>query len=163
MAGGDVYPAAVVLRTTNGGKSWAQETLESQSFEYVDALACRSTSVCEALTYNDDTSVAWRTTDAGTKWATTTLPLTSGDVGAIACSSTSVCVAGGYGVAASGATSSAAVTLRTTNNAKRWAVAETLSTGITELNAVPADRRRFARPAATAPRPCARQTVVRDG
>ena len=136
MAGGDVYPAAVVLRTTNGGKSWAQETLESQSFAYVDALACRSTSVCEALTYNDDTSVAWRTTDAGTKWVTTTLPLTTGDVGAIACSSTSVCVAAGYGVAASGATSSAAVVLRTTNNAKRWVVAEALSTGITELNAI---------------------------
>ncbi len=136
MAGGDVYPAAVVLRTTNGGKSWAQETLESQSFAYVDALACRSTSVCEALTYNDDTSVAWRTTDAGTKWVTTTLPLTTGDVGAIACSSTSVCVAAGYGVAASGATSSAAVVLRTTNNAKRWVVAEALSTGITELKAI---------------------------
>jgi photosystem II stability/assembly factor-like uncharacterized protein len=136
MAGGDVYPAAVVLRTTNGGKSWAQETLESQSFAYVDALACRSTSVCEALTYNDDTSVAWRTTDAGTKWVTTTLPLTTGDVGAIACSSTSVCVAAGYGVAASGATSSAAVVLRTTNNAQRWVVAEALSTGITELNAI---------------------------
>ena len=136
MAGGDVYPAAVVLRTTNGGKSWAQETLESQSFAFVDALACRSTSVCEALTYNDDTSVAWRTTDAGTKWVTTTLPLTTGDVGAIACSSTSVCVAAGYGVAASGATSSAAVVLRTTNNAKRWVVAEALSTGITELNAI---------------------------
>ena len=136
MAGGDVYPAAVVLRTTNGGKSWAQETLESQSFAYVDALASRSTSVCEALTYNDDTSVAWRTTDAGTKWVTTTLPLTTGDVGAIACSSTSVCVAAGYGVAASGATSSAAVVLRTTNNAKRWVVAEALSTGITELNAI---------------------------
>jgi len=64
---GDVYPAAVVLRRRTAVRAGLKRRSSPNLLHTSMHSRAVSTSVCEALTYNDDTSVAWRTTDAGTE------------------------------------------------------------------------------------------------
>ena len=50
MVGGyNTAVGTVVLRTTNGGRSWTTEIVQSQTFEPINELACRTSLVCEGI------------------------------------------------------------------------------------------------------------------
>ena len=134
MVGGyNTAVGTVVLRTTNGDRSWTTEIVQNQTFESINELVCRTSLVCEGIS----TGVTFRTTDGGKKWAPATFPIGDGEVVAIACPSTVLCIAGGDSDGfLNSPPDGAAVVLRSTNYVSKWVISDTLPVGVSELNAV---------------------------
>ena len=92
-------PAGNILSTTNGGVTWTESTVPSDTGA-ITKIVCPSTTVCETVGQNSsDAAVILGTTNGGSTWTTqTTLAgSTQGFVGDIACASTTVCEAAGDG------------------------------------------------------------------
>ena len=88
---GAIGGAGVALRTTDGGARWVDQPLPP-GVTGLSALACHSTSVCEAV--GEDSayrSVALRTTDGGARWVAHEFPSGIRDFHSLSCPSASVC------------------------------------------------------------------------
>ena len=105
------------LRSTNGGKRWANKQLPATGS--LGAVACPSTSVCEAVggTYAGFAAVALRSTDGGESWTAQKPPPGTGFFDALACPAASICEA--VGETSSGIAGSA---MRTVNGGQTWVV-----------------------------------------
>lgn len=82
--------------TSNGGVSWMAVTALSDQIEAVNALQCTSDGTCRATasdwnTYGPSTELT--STDGGSHWATSTMPLA--EVTSMTCRSATACVATG--------------------------------------------------------------------
>jgi photosystem II stability/assembly factor-like uncharacterized protein len=102
----------VALHTTDAGTRWVSDAFPA-GLSQLDAIACRSTSVCEG----GGIGGAVRTTDGGANWVEQTIgPYSDYGIDSIACSSFSVCEAG---------SGSASAVLHTTNGGATWVASTT--------------------------------------
>jgi len=118
---GSTASTAVALRTTDNGKRWVLGEALSAGITELTAIACRSTSVCEAA---GDSALAVQTTDGGARWVSETLPAGAAGVEAIACPSTRICEAVDGDLA-----------FRTTDGGRTW-VSGTLPSGSGQAEAI---------------------------
>jgi photosystem II stability/assembly factor-like uncharacterized protein len=106
VAAGDVPAYPYALRTTDGGARWVSTKLPA-GVGAIDAIACPTPSVCEAVgshaaassTAAKDTTpavAAVRSIDGGTTWASQPLPAAITALKGVACPSPYDCYAAGY-------------------------------------------------------------------
>ena len=93
---GPVTSTGVAVATTDGGVTWAVQTVPAGIFT-LDGLSCASSSDCVAV--GDDSSEGGgaivATTDAGTTWTSQTTPSDVANLNGASCGSTSTCEAVG--------------------------------------------------------------------
>jgi photosystem II stability/assembly factor-like uncharacterized protein len=126
--GQDAGPG-VVTRTTDGGTTWATQTLPAGVGSLI-SISCYSTQDCVALggTPTDTAPVVVETTNGGTTWQQGTLPPGLTGVGQVSCASATGCTAVGQG-------SGGVLILDTTNGGTTWST-ETAPGGLYELLSV---------------------------
>ena len=109
----------VVLATTDGGATWATQTVPA-GVSSLTGISCVSATTCEAVGYNyntvtsTSTGVVLATTDGGTTWVTQTTPTGTGTLTGVSCATATVCEAVGA------TTSFGLAILATTNGGATW-------------------------------------------
>ncbi len=118
-----------IVATTNGGTTWAAQTLPS-GVTGLAAVSCPSPTVCVAVgSTNTGAAVVVTSTTGGSSWTAGTLPVGITYLNGVSCGSISSCVAIGF----TGSGPSVAIT--TANGGKTW-IDGALPNGVSNLTGV---------------------------
>jgi len=66
--------AAMTLRATDGGKTWAEKTLLATEAQHLASVVCQSARVCEASGTKEAAPMVLRTTSGVLSWRPETVP-----------------------------------------------------------------------------------------
>lgn len=96
VAAVDPYGNPLLVRTTNGGSSWADLAVPAP-FAQEDQVLCTSSASCLVSGSDaDGQGSVWRTTDAGATWTAGAVSASVGEVDRLQCASSARCVATAY-------------------------------------------------------------------
>lgn len=113
----DAFANPVLLRTSNGGTTWA-ELVPPGAVALEDQVLCTASAAC--LVVGSDVAgegAVWRTTDGGQHWTSGAVPGEVGEVNRVSCGASSRCVATAY------LTNSWTAVLTSANGGRTWSVA----------------------------------------